>query len=210
MRVRRLCSRFVTSHLPEVLQNAQVTVSVIHRNHLRLSRIIYHLAHVLDVPFIVFYTWHHGGRTISRSSRAQPYGQGRDAYCTRRISREVGGSSEDLPHTLAAQAELRAHCGAQQVTGVSSHIKRRLKLSTDISLPLHALLKQFSESNGNLLKQFNTIYIQQGLKRLPTVEGIAILQELLQIRTPPTSVFDSQATDGKLWSLAGAALLELL
>jgi proteasome component ECM29 len=97
-----------------------------------------------------------------------------------------------------------------KVIGVCQHVNRRLKLSTEISLPLQPLLKQFSESNSSLVKQFDIIYIQQGLERLPTEEGIAILPGLLQMCTPSTSSFDLQATEGKLWSLAFQTLLRLL
>jgi proteasome component ECM29 len=97
-----------------------------------------------------------------------------------------------------------------KVIGVCQHVNRRLKLSTAISLPLQPLLKQFSESTSSLVKQFDIIYIQQGLERLPTEEGITILPDLLQMCTPPTISFDLQATDGKLWSLAFQTLLRLL
>lgn len=97
-----------------------------------------------------------------------------------------------------------------KVIGVCQHVNRRLKLSTGISLPLRPLLKQFSESESSLVKQFDIIYIQQALERLPMEEGISILPELLQMCTPSTASFDLQATEGKLWSLAFQTLLRLL
>lgn len=97
-----------------------------------------------------------------------------------------------------------------KVIGVCQHVNRRLKLSTGISLPVQPLLKQFSESNSSLVRQFDMIYIQQGLERLPVEEGIAILPELLQMCTPSKYSFDLQATEGKLWSLALQTLLRLL
>ena len=97
-----------------------------------------------------------------------------------------------------------------KVIGVCQHVNRRLKLSTAISLPLQPLLKQFSESENSLVKQFDMIYIQQALERLPVDDGIAILPELLQMCTPSTASFDLQATEGKLWSLAFQTLLRLL
>lgn len=97
-----------------------------------------------------------------------------------------------------------------KVIGVCQHVNRRLKLSAEISLPVQALLKQFSESNSAMVKQFDIIYLQQGLERLPTNEGVDVLPELLKLCTPSANSLNLQATEGKLWSLAFQFLLRLL
>ena len=97
-----------------------------------------------------------------------------------------------------------------KVIGVCQHVNRRLKLSAEISLPVQPLLKQFSESNSTMVKQFDMIYIQQGLERLPISEGIDVLPELIKLCTPSTDSINLQAKEGKLWLLAFQFLLRLL
>src|SRR5271155_119299 len=51
-----------------------------------------------------------------------------------------------------------------KVIGVCQYISRRLKTSTAITLPVQALLKQFQHAENGFVKQFDLIYIQQGLE----------------------------------------------
>ena len=96
-----------------------------------------------------------------------------------------------------------------KVISTCQYVNRRLKSSPAITLPVAALLKQFRESTHPFVRQFDLLYLQQGLTRLSLKDGTVLLPEILQVGTPSAS-FGSQSSDGKSWSVTLQFLLRLL
>ena len=96
-----------------------------------------------------------------------------------------------------------------KVISTCQYVSRRLKSSPAIALPVAALLKQFRESTHPFVRQFDLLYLQQGLTRLSLKDGTSLLPEILQVGTPSSS-FGLQSSDGKSWSVTLQFLLRLL
>ncbi|EMC91411.1 hypothetical protein BAUCODRAFT_80415 [Baudoinia panamericana UAMH 10762] len=66
----------------------------------------------------------------------------------------------------------------QKVVSVCQHVSTRIKPKS-IQLPVAALVKQFKEQQGSLVRYFDLVYIQQGVDRLSTVQQREVLPLLL-------------------------------
>ncbi|KAI1614467.1 proteasome stabiliser-domain-containing protein [Exophiala viscosa] len=91
---------------------------------------------------------------------------------------------------------------------VCSYVYQRLKISTDIQLPVAALVKTYSEATNVSVSQFGLLYIQLGLPRLKSDQAIETLPGVLQFSIPKEDSHDSTST--KMWSIAFGFLLEVL
>ena len=96
-----------------------------------------------------------------------------------------------------------------KVIGICQYISRRLKSSATVSLPLAVLLQQFHAADNAFVKQFDLLYINQGLERISMTDGVALLPNVLKASIP-NSTFKSQSSEGKTWSVAFHFLLRLL
>lgn len=104
-----------------------------------------------------------------------------------------------------------------KVIAVCQHINQRLKSSSTVSLPVQNLLKQFQNTEFRLVKQFDLIFLQQGLARLRTEDGVELLPELLRASSPPedwdTATWwsaDNPSAEEKLWQICFQYLLQVL
>jgi proteasome component ECM29 len=71
-----------------------------------------------------------------------------------------------------------------KVITVCHHINNRLKSSSNVSLPVRALLKQFQEVENGLVLQLDLMFISLALERITTDDGIDLLPDLLRVATP--------------------------
>ncbi|KAI9759437.1 MAG: proteasome component M29 [Chaenotheca gracillima] len=87
-----------------------------------------------------------------------------------------------------------------KVISITHHINTRIK-SPSLQLPVAALLKQFKDSSSSpLIRQFDLIYIQQGLGRLPSAERLELFPILIH----------GISHDAKISSLQGGNILNML
>lgn len=91
---------------------------------------------------------------------------------------------------------------------VCQYINQRLKITSEIKLPVAALVKTFREGENAFVRRFCLIFIEQGLPRLDVDEAIDTLPGVLQFAVPTTETYD--ASDRKMWAIAFDFLLEVL
>lgn len=96
-----------------------------------------------------------------------------------------------------------------KVIGACQYINRRLKSSPAVLLPLTALLNQFREAQNSFVRQFDLVYIQQGLERISTAEAVTVLPEVLKAGIP-SGPFKPLSSEAKTWSVTFHFLLNLL
>ena len=103
-----------------------------------------------------------------------------------------------------------------KVIAVCQHISNRLKSSATVTLPVHALLKQFQEVENGFVKQLDLMFISLGLERISAEDGIELLPDLMRVATPEqwdASMWwsDEQPPPGqRIWHIAFHYLLRLL
>lgn len=66
-----------------------------------------------------------------------------------------------------------------KVVGICHHVNTRIRPMKSIQLPIPALLKQFKDTESSLVKEFDLIYIRQGLERLDASQRSSLLPDLL-------------------------------
>lgn len=91
---------------------------------------------------------------------------------------------------------------------VAQYVNQRVKIGQRIKLPVEGLVKTFRGAENAFVRRFCLIFIEQGLPRLESAEGIASLPEFLQFAIPKAQGYDT--TDRKLWAIAFDFTLEVL
>jgi proteasome component ECM29 len=91
---------------------------------------------------------------------------------------------------------------------ICQYISQRLKINSNIRLPVAALVKTFRENENAFVRRFCLIFIEQGLPRLEANQAIETLPGVLQFAIPKAASYD--ATDRKMWAIAFDFLLEVL
>lgn len=91
---------------------------------------------------------------------------------------------------------------------VCSYVYQRLKISTEIQLPVGALVKTYSEATNVSVQQFGLLFIQLGLPRLKSDQALQTLPGVLQFSIPKEERHDP--TSSKMWSIAFGFLLDVL
>lgn len=91
---------------------------------------------------------------------------------------------------------------------VAQYVNQRVKISQSIKLPISSLVKTFREAENAFVRRFCLIFIEQGLPRLETAEGVTTLPGVLQFAIPKTEGYDT--TDRKMWAIAFDFTLEVL
>ena len=71
-----------------------------------------------------------------------------------------------------------------KVITVCHHINNRLKSSSNVSLPVQGLLRQFREVENGLVLQLDLMFISLALERITADDGIDLLPDLLTVATP--------------------------
>ncbi len=104
-----------------------------------------------------------------------------------------------------------------KVIAACQHISKRLKSSSTVQLPVQAMLKQFRETGNSFVKHFDLVFLQQGLERLNTEDGIDMIPDLLRLSSPPEdwdadswSAAEQSSADERLWHIVFHYLLRLL
>ncbi|KAI5293790.1 proteasome component M29 [Ascosphaera acerosa] len=67
----------------------------------------------------------------------------------------------------------------RKVVAICSHINTRIKPIENLKLPVPALLRQFRENTWPILRNFDLLYIKEGLQRMSPEEQAAVLPDLI-------------------------------
>ena len=73
-----------------------------------------------------------------------------------------------------------------KVIAICQHVNKMLESSSGLLVPVMSLLKQFRGTDSNLVKHFDLIYLEQGLKRIDVKDGVEMLPEVLKLSSDPS------------------------